>query len=135
VSDSNNRTHEPSLRELTAEMDGMKEVLTEKIGGLEKLLTEHDRRQDQRFRSMDEKTTLALASSEKAVTKAEIAQEKRFDNTNEWRAAMQDRDKNQMPRAEIEQRFAALKTQQNWTIGIFLTLISVVCAVAAILRH
>src|SRR6185437_12887450 len=81
---------------------------------LREIVDERDRRYEERFRAMDEKTMLALAASEKAVTKAEIAQEKRFDNTNEWRAAMQDRDRNQMPRSEIEQRFGAIKSQQNW---------------------
>jgi hypothetical protein len=130
------RTHEPSLRELTAELDGAEQVLSEKISGLEKLAGERDRRYEDRFKAMDEKTSLALNASEKAVTKAEVAQEKRFDNTNEWRAAMQDRDRNQMPRVEIEQRFGAMKAQQNWTIGIFVTLLSIVGAlIVALLKH
>lgn len=122
----NGRLHDPSLRELTAELDGLEKVLSEKISGLANISDERDRRYEDRFGAMDEKNTLALASSEKAIAKAEIAQEKRFDNTNEWRAAMQDRDRNQMPRVEIEQRFAAMRTQQNWMIGIFVALLSVV---------
>lgn len=102
------------------------EVLAVKIVALEDLSKERDRRYEDRFKAMDEKTSLALNASEKAVTKAEVAQEKRFDNTNEWRAAMQDRDRNQMPRVEIEQRFSAMKQQQNWTIGVCVSLVSII---------
>jgi hypothetical protein len=98
------------------------DILTEKLKAIREVMDERDRRYEDRFTAMDEKTSLALNSSEKAVSKAEIAQEKRFDNTNEWRAAMQDRDRQQMPRVEIEQRFDALKAQHNWTIGICITL-------------
>jgi hypothetical protein len=130
------RTHEPSLRELTAELDGVRSVFDEKIDGVREVADERDRRYEQRFRAMDEKTTLALSAADKAVTKAEIAQEKRFDNTNEWRAAMQDRDRNQMPRVEIEQRFNALKSQQNWQIGIVITLLlGIGTLVVALWRH
>jgi hypothetical protein len=107
----------------------------EKIARLRDIVDERDRRYEDRFKAMDEKTSLALNASEKAVTKAEVAQEKRFDNTNEWRAAMQDRDRNQMPRIEIEQRFATIKSQQNWTIGIIVTIISIISAcIIALLR-
>jgi hypothetical protein len=112
------------------------EVLAEKLASIRQVMDERDRRYEDRFTAMDEKTSLALNSSEKAVTKAEVAQEKRFDNTNEWRAAMQDRDRNQMPRVEIENRFDALKRQQNWTIGVLISLmLGVGGMVIAILRH
>jgi hypothetical protein len=111
------------------------EVLATRIANLREIVDERDRRYEDRFRAMDEKTGLALTSSEKAVTKAEIAQEKRFDNTNEWRAAMQDRDRNQMPRSEIEQRFDAQKRQQNWTIGVLISLmLGVGALVVALLK-
>src|ERR1700733_5082884 len=132
----NGRTHEPSLRELTAELDGVRGIFDEKVDRVREVADERDRRYEKRFRAMDEKTILALNASEKAVTKAEVAQEKRFDNTNEWRAAMQDRDRNQMPRVEIEQRFSAMKTQQNWTIGICITLfLGIAGLLMTLLRH
>jgi hypothetical protein len=102
------------------------QILAERIAALKQISDERDRRYEERFRAMDEKTTLALNASDKAVNKAEIAQEKRFDNTNEWRSAMQDRDRNQMPRVEIEQRFDAMKRQQNWSFMACLALLSVV---------
>jgi len=111
------------------------QVLAEKLTGEISLSNERDRRYEERFRAMDEKTSLALNASEKAVTKAEVAQEKRFDNTNEWRAAMQDRDRNQMPRSEIEQRFSAIKSQQNWTIGIIITIFSIIAGLIITIFH
>jgi hypothetical protein len=108
------------------------DVLDQKINALRELVDERDRRYEDRFQAMDEKTGLALTSSEKAVTKAEIAQEKRFDNTNEWRAAMQDRDRNQMPRIEIEQRFASFNGSLKWAAGIALTILSAFIAMAAL---
>jgi hypothetical protein len=119
----NGRTHEPSLRELTAELDGIRGIFDEKIDRVREVADERDRRYEERFKAMDEKTTLALNSSDKAVNKAEIAQEKRFDNTNEWRAAMQDRDRNQMPRSEIEQRFGSMTNGLRWAAGISITLV------------
>jgi hypothetical protein len=50
----------------------------------------------------------ALTAAEKAVTKAEVAAEKRFDAVNEFRQAYQDIIREQMPRAEAEQRLAGL---------------------------
>jgi hypothetical protein len=112
------------------------DVLAARISALREIVDERDRRYEDRFTAMDEKTTLALNASDKAVTKAELAQEKRFDNTNEWRAAMNDRDRQQMPRVEIEQRFDALKKQQNWTIAVLVTLIlGVASLVVALLKH
>ena len=93
------------------------------IIGLRSIIDERDRRYEGRFVAMDEKTTLALTASDKAVSKAEIAAEKRFENTNEWRAAMQDRDRQQMPRVEIEQRFDSLINGLRWAAGIGITLV------------
>jgi hypothetical protein len=97
VSDTaNGRTHEPNLRELTAQIDG-----------LVKLYEERDRRYEERFISQDEKTTLALTASKEAISKAEMATEKRFESVNEFRGAMSDQASLQLPRAEAENRFSA----------------------------
>lgn len=112
------------------------QVLAERVSNLQRVMDERDHRYEDRFTSTDEKTSLALNSSEKAVTKAEIAQEKRFDNTNEWRAAMQDRDRLQMPRQEIDERFKALKAQQNWVIALCITVALALIGMAVqMMRH
>jgi len=109
--DVNNRTHEPSLRELTADLDGPKELLLAKIDNNAQVMNERDRRYEDRFNAMDEKTTLALASSEKAVTKAESATEKRFDSVNEFRNTLKDQASSLMPRGEVEAKYKAYDTQ------------------------
>jgi hypothetical protein len=98
MSDGQNagRTHEPSLREITSQLDGLKE-----------LMDERDRRYEERFKAMDEKTGLALTSSEKAVTKAETATEKRFDSVNEFRDTLRDQAALLMPRPETQALFKA----------------------------
>ncbi len=61
---------------------------------------------DERFRAMDEKTTLALANSKEAINKAEVATEKRFDSVNEFRQTLSDQTATFMPRAEATVTFA-----------------------------
>ena len=78
---------------------------------------------------------MALTSAKEAVNKAEVAVEKRFDNTNEWRGAMQDRDRNQMPRPEIEKQFDALKDQRTWAIGIIVSIILGLASLIISLKH
>jgi len=48
----------------------------------------------------------ALAAAEKAVEKADDNGEKWRENANEWRGAMNDRERNLMPRPEAESRLA-----------------------------
>lgn len=114
------------------------EALLEKIANLRSLMDERDIRYEQRFKAMDEKTSLALTASEKAVAKAEIATEKRFDSVNEFRGQLKDQAATLVPRAEAESRFKgidekieAIKTggvvTNRWTIDKVLML-----AVAAI---
>ena len=118
----NGRTHEPSLREVTTELDGFRN-----------LMDERDRRYDQRFEAMDEKTSLALTSSEKAVSKAEAATEKRFDAVNEFRGQLKDQAATLMPRAEADSKFKTLEdkleemkrgstVQTRWTMDKVLML-------------
>jgi hypothetical protein len=102
VSDSrqfdNGRTHEPSFQELVVELDGFR-----------KLMDERDRRYEDRFTAMDEKTGLALTSSEKAVAKAETATEKRFDAVNEFRGQLKDQAATLLPRSEASVEFISLR--------------------------
>lgn len=58
---------------------------------------------DIRFDAQEKATTAALASAERAVAKAEAASDKRFDSVNEFRAALNDSARTQMPRSEAEQ--------------------------------
>jgi hypothetical protein len=106
-SQNGSRTHEPSLRELTAELEGLKELTLEKFTASTAMSDERDRRYEERFKAMDEKTGLALTSSEKAVAKAETATEKRFDAVNEFRGQLKDQASTLLPKAEADAKFRA----------------------------
>lgn len=79
------RTHEPSLRELTSELDGLREVTAANLKSLREILDERDRlygeRDNSRRLAVDaalmaakDQTAASFAASEKAIVKAEDAQ-------------------------------------------------------------
>lgn len=72
------------------------------------LLAEMDRRFAAGLAAQDKAVQIAMVASEKAVVKAEVAAEKRFEAVNEFRGQLADQAATFMPRAEAEQRLAAL---------------------------
>lgn len=92
-------------------VDTLKEHLEKQhrdgVAAIEKNADERNERYEQRFKAMDEKTSLALTASEKAVAKAELAVEKRFDSVNEFRGTLSDQAATMMPRAEAQARLGA----------------------------
>ena len=90
-------------------IDSLKEHLEHRLDALAYVGDERDRRYEDRFKAMDEKTGLALTSSKEAVAKAETATEKRFDAVNEFRGTLSDQAANLMPRGEASAKFAALE--------------------------
>lgn len=81
----NGRTHEPSLRELTTDLDGVKSLLLEKVSGLREIIDERDRLYKERSDSQKTALEAALAAanskneatgmaSKEAIIKAENAQ-------------------------------------------------------------
>jgi len=64
---------------------------------------------DIRFDAQEKAVTAALAAADRAVGKAELASEKRFDSVNEFRAALSDSSRLQMPRAEAEQSMKSVE--------------------------
>lgn len=62
---------------------------------------------DVRFEAQEKAVEAALASADRAVQKAEAASDKRFESMNEFRAALDDSGRLNMPRAEAEQQFRA----------------------------
>jgi hypothetical protein len=106
-----------ALRELVDERDLRYEQKFKSIDERTVLaLTSSDMRYEQRFKSMDEKTSLALAASEKAGTKAEMATEKRFDSVNEFRGQQKDMMASFASRTEVEARFKGLEDKSRWTM-------------------
>lgn len=114
------RTHEPSLRELTAEMDGLRELFHAKFDSLKEILDERDRlykeRDESRKTAVDaaltavkEQTKDSFVASEKAIVKAEEAQKAYNSSHNDLARKMDDQNKATMPRPEAQQRFSALE--------------------------
>jgi len=125
---TNERTHEPSLREIVAELDGFKQRMQER-----------DRFYLEKFKAQDEKTTLAMNFSEKAISKAENAVEKRFESVNEFRKSLSDQTTTFLSKSEAEPRFASLsekvdniRTYQSEGGGRRLGITSTMAAVAVI---
>jgi chromosome segregation ATPase len=111
VSENAGRANRPDLKELVSHLDDLKELMEEKVASLAQVADERDRRYEERFKAMDEKTSLALTASEKAVSKAEMATEKRFDSVNEFRGSLKDQAATLMPREEADAKFKALESK------------------------
>lgn len=97
----------------------------------ERLLGEHDKRYEERFKAQEKAVVDALAAvkeqtaavkeqtkaqfdaSEKAISKAEDNADKWRANANEWRSAMADREAKFAPRIEFENRLNALDAKIN----------------------
>lgn len=74
----------------------------------EAILSEMDRRYEQRFDAQEKANTTALTAAEKAVLKAEVAAEARFASVNEFRGTLSDQTATLMPRVEAEARMQAM---------------------------
>lgn len=83
------------------------------------MLSESDKRYEQRFIAQQEAiqaallaqkeaVNAALVAADRAVIKAELAAEKRFEAVNEFRATLADQAATLMPRAEAEARIGAM---------------------------
>jgi hypothetical protein len=126
-----------ALRDLSDERDKRYEQKFESIDERTVLaLTSSDKRYEQRFQSMDEKTSLALAASEKAVVKAETATEKRFDSVNEFRGQQKDMMASFASRTEVEARFKGLEDKSRWTMDkVIMLAVALVGWVLLLLRR
>jgi len=105
------RTHEPSLRELAAQNDYLKELFLTKMAALERIMEERDNLYTERASSSKAAIDAAFAASEKAVGKSDINAEKWRENANEWRAAMQDREVKFAGRVEVDNEFKSLRAE------------------------
>lgn len=112
----NGRTHEPSLRELTSQLDGLRELTDARFQAAARLLDERDRLYLEKFRASeiavsaaiaasDKQTAASFASSEKAIGKAEQAQSDYNVRSNEFRGQLDDQAKTLMPRTESQTLF------------------------------
>jgi len=91
---------------------------------IDRLLYEVDKRYEQRFSAQEAATRAALASTQLAVDKAEVAAREWQRNSNEWRGAMDDKDKLLLTRPEynsdhkgVVSRLGALETLRDIAMG------------------
>lgn len=109
----NGRTHEPALREVVANLDGIEKLLLSRITAVEKQADERDRWYSERDRdrqaqvdralaAAEKQTTASFTASEKAIVKAEAAQSEYNVRSNEFRGQLDDQAKRLIPRLEVE---------------------------------
>jgi hypothetical protein len=109
--DNNGRTHDPSLRELTADLDGLRALIEAQLSAIHELLEERDKRYTERSEDQKSAITSALAAakeqtraafeaSERAITKSEEAQSQYNVRSNEFRDQLRDQATLLMTRTE-----------------------------------
>lgn len=90
----------------------------------EKILSEKDKYYERVFTEKDKALNAALSTAKEAVAVAERNAEKWRDNANEWRGAMNDKDKNLMQKSEFytfkdgyEKQMDELKARDDKGLG------------------
>ncbi len=94
--------------------------LHQMVLGIQKLIDANDRRYGadseaskqavkDALVAQEKAVNAALAAADKAVTAAEVNAEKWRGQANEWRGAMNDRERDLMPRLEAQQRFTSIE--------------------------
>ena len=107
------RSHEPNLRQLTAELDGLRAVMTAKLEAMKALIDERDRMYAERDTSRrtaveaaliaaKEQTATSFAASKEAISKADTAQHEYNIRSNEFRGQLDDQAKRLIARSEVE---------------------------------
>lgn len=80
---------------------------------IERLLREKDLRDEQRFMAQSEAVAAAFGAAKEAVTKAEVSVAERLATMNELRDVVGVVMAQQMPRAEAEERIAAVRAEMD----------------------
>lgn len=83
--DSESRTHEPDLRELTAELDGLRQLMLSMFQNQKDIMNERDKRYEERADAAKEASKAAQMASERAGEKTEMALKEYKIGSNEWR--------------------------------------------------
>jgi small-conductance mechanosensitive channel len=108
IEENGNRTHEPSLRELTAELDGQRS-----------LMDERDRRYGEQFNASKEAvkaaldankelTSQAFLASKEAINKAETASNANDAKNNEFRSQLKDQTSTFPTRIEVDSKVTSV---------------------------
>jgi Flp pilus assembly protein TadB len=83
-------SHDPTLREVMARLDGMGSTLSAKFDGLREVIDERDEKYTERDRSNKEAVRTALVSVEKMADMTAQALKEYKIASNEWRTTVQD---------------------------------------------
>ncbi len=116
IEENGNRTHEPSLRELTAELDGLRGIsvaetlaLRDHVDTLDRLYTERDRARatavDAALLAQEKLVNAAFAAAQKANDKYEEAQRDYNKRSNEFRGTLDDQAKLMLTRKEADEKY------------------------------
>jgi hypothetical protein len=120
LADTNgSRTHEPNLRELTAQLDGLKELLNTRITSVETVMNErhqlYKERADSQKVAVDdalaaakEQTSASFAASEKAIVKAEESQRTYNQGHNDLSRKMESQYATMVPQPEAKLKWDAI---------------------------
>jgi hypothetical protein len=119
-----NRTHEPSLRELTADLDGHRKWTEARLDGLISLINERDRRYeeakvsnkqavDAAFDAAKEAVGAALTSAKEAVAEAKRGQDEYNKLHNDLQRKQELLIKETLSRTEADQRFGQVLDKIN----------------------
>lgn len=110
------RTHEPNLREVVSELDGLRDLAFSKLTALRELIDERDRLYstvaagqktavDAALLAQEKLVSAAFLASEKAIVKAEDAQREYNARSNEFRGQLDDQAKTLLSRVEATTEF------------------------------
>jgi hypothetical protein len=117
--DRNGRTHEPNLRELTAEIDGLRNLTNTRFTYVEKVQDERHQLYKERAESQKvavddalaaqkEQTTASFQASEKAIVKAEESQKVYNQGHNDLSRKMEAQYSTMVPQAEAKLKWDSI---------------------------
>ena len=107
TAEGNGRLHDPTLRELTAELDGLRALVEAKLEALKTFVDERHDRYRERDESRSKAVEAAFSASKEAITKAEEGQ-RQYNATHNDLVRKQEA---MIPRPEADARFNALETK------------------------
>jgi hypothetical protein len=110
------RTHEPNLREVTAELDGLRdlvlskfETIATKFEGLDRFEVERDRRYEEAKLANKNAVDAAFAAAKEAVAEAKRGQDAYNTQHNDLQRKQDDQRHEMITRTEADQRFRAVE--------------------------
>ncbi len=125
ATDETRRTHEPSFRELVAEIDGLRDLANERHLHYGQRFTDLKEWFKGAIESQEKATNAAQSASEKAITKAEASQQQYNVQHNDLTRKMEAQYKEMIPRPEFQRAIEPLSASRSesegakWAVGYF----------------